>query len=58
MIPRRTPIPKLNRNQYIIKDKSFDFAVLIVNLYKYLIIEQKEFYCAWMQQRSEQLNNG
>ena len=27
----------------IIEDKSFDFAVRIVNLYKYLVDEQKEY---------------
>lgn len=27
----------------LVKDKSFSFAVRIVNLYKYLTIEQKEF---------------
>ncbi|WP_445735805.1 hypothetical protein [Mariniflexile sp.] len=29
----------------IIKDKSFDFAVAIVNLYKHLAYNKKEYVC-------------
>ncbi len=33
----------INKSNNIVKDKSFAFAVRVVNLYKYLTEEKKEF---------------
>jgi len=37
----------------LLKNKSFSFAIRIVNLYKYLIIEKKEFVLSKQLLRSE-----
>ena len=33
----------MNRRKNIVRDKSFDFAVRVVNLYKHLVEEKKEY---------------